>query len=223
MSSALLAGLANAKQLMFSSHITKLAAEDKAHTKATLVAGLTRGTRPATAEELRGTQYPSVEAAKKAKSTVSLPMLGKEAGINPALGGGLLGALVGGAREFAALRGAAKAGVGGMKDAAHVANQAAQKKLMSGGSYIRSNAEVRAARNLDFMKGRNALPKAKQWQAYLAPVAKSALKGGVAGAAIGKGSQLGIQAYKRKKIMGMVKKWALPVAAGAVGTRLLLD
>lgn len=223
MSSVMLAGLTNANQLLYSAHMTKVAMQKKAGLVNMLVEKLKKGTRPATAEEMKGPQYPSVVAAKKSKAGVTMPMLGKEARVNPALAGGLLGALAGGLREFSSLRGAAAAGTRGMREAASVANSAAQKGLSSGGRYIRSNAEVRAAKNLDFMKNMRSLPAGKKWQAYVKPIATSAAKWGAGGALAGKGLDMGVQAYKRRKIMGMAKKYALPVGAGLVGTKILLD
>jgi hypothetical protein len=223
MSNLFLHGLSRANQAMISDHLTKTAMDEKAAVVSMLADKLKKSTRAATAEEAKGPQYPSVVAAKKAKAGVSLPMLGKEARVNPMLAGGLLGALSGGAREFAALRGAARAGMGGMGSAASIANQAAQKGLSSGGKYIRSNAEVRAAKNLNFMKNLRSLPKGQKWKAYVEPVLTSAAKWGAGGAIAGKGLSTGVRAYKMHKLKSMAKKYALPVAAGLVGTKILLD
>lgn len=223
MSSLFLHGLSNANQAVFSNHMTKVAMDKKAGIISMLIDKLKKGTRPATAEELKGPQYPSVVAAKKSKARITMPMLGKEAAVNPTMAGGLLGALAGGLREFSALRGAAKSGLGGMRDAANIANAAAQKSLSSGGRYIRSNAEVRAAKNLGFMKELNKLPAGQKWKAYVKPIAMSAAKWGAGGALAGKGLSMGVRAYKKRQIMKAVKQYALPVGAGLVGAKILLD
>lgn len=223
MSSLFLHGIGIASQALAAEHIAKTAAAQKDAVVNMLTDKLRKGTRLATAEEMKGPQYPSVMAAKKAKAGVSLPMLGKEARVNPMMAGGLLGALAGGAREFGALRSFSKSGLGGMREAADIANQAAQKGLSSGGKYIRSNAEVRAAKNLEFMKELRSLPKGQRWKAYAKPVLTSAAKWGAGGALAGKGLSTGVKAYKMHKIKSMAKKYALPAAAGLVGTKILLD
>lgn len=228
------AGLSAASELFTAAHLARHADASALEKRAGLVAALMR-----TVQRKKQDQKPPV--VKTASTLFPVSGVGAAAG-------GALGALVGGARRVMQLNKLVAHGVEGKaaRDAALALHAGVAAKVAKNPKYIRSAAEHAAHQDVEFIaKNKHLWNPTKvtapgavsggavapslldhvrtRAPAYAGSVARHAAGWGAGGALAGHGIESGLKAYKQKRVMDVAKKWALPAAAGLVGTKILLS